>query len=548
MKKAILLILVITLAFTLRFFKIGDYPATLYGDEQAFAWNAYNILLTGQDEYGTPYPLQFRSFNDYKSPIPVYLLVPFLKVFGLNNFSIRLPIVIFSSLSILITYLLAKEFTHNKIALISAFLMAISSWHVHLSRGYFEATLSLFFFITGVYFNRRSKQRIGLFLVGMLFFALSIYSYFTPRMLLLVFIPFLFIYDLKYQSLNNSVNMKNVKNKIIRNYIFGLTFLFIVSFPLLKATLYGGGFSRFDNLSGSMNKIITETVVKERNASLLPDIWRKLFHNKVTVWIRQVKNNYLEHLSINFWYLYGDNSLRYFTGNMGMFYLSELLFFIPGLYFLYRENRKVAVFFLFWIFLAPIPASIVGRPFAVRSIAMLPAPFMFVAYGIYKTISIKKSQYTHMIFPLVITLFSVFSLGSVLIRYYKEYPVYAATWWGWENKAAIDYAKESQESYDNIFISDYYTGAPLAFAVYSRYDPVEFRKALNNPVVMADSRHLVKLGKYYFGSLDVDKKRLEEGIIPPKSLYIGRPEETDTGETINAPDDNRIIFHIYKTN
>jgi len=179
---------------------------------------------------------------------------------------------------------------------------------------------------------------------------------------------------------------------------------------------------------------------------------------------------------------------------------------------------------------------------------MLPAPFMFVAYGIYKTISIKKSQYTHMIFPLDITLFSVFSLGSVLIRYYKEYPVYAATWWGWENKAAIDYAKESQESYDNIFISDYYTGAPLAFAVYSRYDPVEFRKALNNPVVMADSRHLVKLGKYYFGSLDVDKKRLEEGIIPPKSLYIGRPEETDTGETINAPDDNRIIFHIYKTN
>ena len=43
---------------------------------------AYSILKTGRDEYGSPFPLLFRSFDDYKAPIPVYLLVPVFKFFG----------------------------------------------------------------------------------------------------------------------------------------------------------------------------------------------------------------------------------------------------------------------------------------------------------------------------------------------------------------------------------------------------------------------------------------------------------------------------------
>ena len=58
MKFKYLLILIICLGFILRIAYLGKFPETLYGDEQAFAWNAYNILKLGQDEYGNPYPLQ----------------------------------------------------------------------------------------------------------------------------------------------------------------------------------------------------------------------------------------------------------------------------------------------------------------------------------------------------------------------------------------------------------------------------------------------------------------------------------------------------------
>ena len=541
MKIKILLFLIILLAFFLRGYQVGKFPPTLYGDEQAFAWNAYNILKTGQDEYGNPFPLQFRSFDDYKAPVPVYLLVPFIAVLDLTPLAIRLPIVIASVLTVIATYFLARSFLNKKTSLIVAFLLAISPWHVHLSRGYFEATLALLFFVLGVLFFIRSNLKIKYLILSMFFFALTLYSYFTPRILLPLFIPFLFWYG--YYLNKKSINTLS----LLKKYFISLVILFLLCLPLLKLTFFDKGFSRFEKIYTSRNSVIIETVNRERYGSGLPENWKKSFHNKPLLWIREIKNNYLEHLSSSFWYIYGDSSLRYFTGNMGMFYLMELPFLVIGLYTLWKEKRKIAVFFLGWIFLAAIPASLVGRPFAVRSLAILPAPFIFVGYGINKLYTSLRNSWLSKIVSILISVLVIVSMGSLLIRYYFEYPLYAATWWGWENKAAIGYAKERENQVDKIFISDFYTGSVLAFAVYNKIDPFVYREALSHPVTMADGRTLIKLGKYYFGSLDIDNNRLSAGIIPPKSLYFARPEEADSGQVIKAPDDGRIIFKIYQT-
>lgn len=539
MKFKLLLFITLILAFCLRTFQLSRFPPTLYGDEQAFAWNAYNILKLGQDEYGNSYPLQFRSFDDYKAPVPVYLLVPFIKYLGFNTFAIRFPIALASTISVFMAYLLSRFFLNRKTSLLISFLLAISPWHIHLSRGFFEATLSLLFFVSGIYFYIRNPQKLKYVLLSIIFFALTIYSYFTPRIILPVFFIFLFIYIL--------LNNKNDQKILIKNSIVGLLLLIFLSLPLIKLTFFDKGFSRLEKLTGSQSQIVSDTVRRERYASNIPGNWRQLIHNKAVVWSRLIKNNYLDNLSPGFWYISGDSSLRYFTGNMGMFYLLEFPFFIIGLYSLWREKRKAALFFLAWIFIVPIPASLVGRPFAVRSLALLPAPFIFVGYGLYKSIYRISRHRINSLLKGLITAGFMISLASLLIRYYLEYSVYAATWWGWENKAAIDFAKNNENKYNNIFISNFYTGVTLAFAVYTAYDPLQYRYAVNHPVVLADGRHLVKLGKYYFGSLDLDKKRLTEHIIPPKSLYIGRPEEADSDEVISAPDDGRIIFKIYTT-
>lgn len=541
MKVKIILIFIIFLAATLRLYRLGSFPATLYGDEQAFAYNAYSILMTGKDEYGISYPLQFRSFNDYKAPVPVYLLVPFIKIMGLNNFSVRFPIAIASVISVILSCLLAGLFLNRRSSLIVAFFMAVSPWHIHLSRGYFEATLSLAFFLAGIYLFLAAKDRLKYLFGGMLFFALSIYSYFTPRILLPFFLVFMIIFGLKYR-LSGQENMMKVKK-----YLISLVFLIIISFPMVYATFFGQGLSRFNKLSTGMEGIVTETVNIERRATSLPQNWSRLFHNKIQVRLRLIKDNYLEHFSANFWYIYGDNSLRYFTGNMGMFYLAEFPFLLIGLYCLWKEKRSAAIFFSGWLLLAPIPAALVGRSFAVRSLAMLPAPFIFVAYGIRTVMYSDKIIKFRSIFAVMAAIITISSLGSLLIRYYKEYPVYAATWWGWENKAEIDYAKAREDDFDMIFLSDFYTGLPLAFATYNRLDPEGYRAALKNPVILADGRRFIQFGKYFIGSLDLNNERLSKHLIPPRSLYIGRPEEAESGENITAPDDGRVLFHIHKT-
>ncbi|MBI4991484.1 glycosyltransferase family 39 protein [Candidatus Gottesmanbacteria bacterium] len=583
MKTRILFFLIITLSLFLRTWKIDKFPATLYGDEQAFAWNAYNILHLGTDEYGNPYPLQFKSFDDYKAPIPVYLLVPFIKILGFNPFAIRLPIALASIITVVSVYFLSRIFLNRKISLIITFLMAVSPWHIHLSRGFFEATLALLWFILGIYFFLKSGDRLKLMLLSMMFFGLSLYSYFTPRILVPIFLVFLIWYKGVYNRflhLGNSSTPGVYRRRnttpvvfpcrgILKAYLLSSIFLIFITLPLLKLTFFDKGFSRFNKLSEGMNTIIVNTVGQERFASGLPQNWRILFHNKATVWLRMIKNNYLEHLSANFWYIYGDNSLRYFTGNMGMFYLLEFPFMILGLYYLWKDKKEAAILFLGWILLAPIPASLVGRSFAVRSMSMLPAPFIFVGYGIYKLmrlvfgpstpgeslraapgVSLRNGHLegvTKLLLPGVITFGFVLSIGTLLIRYYLEYPVYAATWWGWENKAALDYAKARESKYDKIFISDFYSGGTLAFAVYNKYDPLKYRYAVNHPVILSDGRKMIRFGKYYYGSLDLDDERLRNKVIPDKSLYIGRPEEPEGEDRIVAPDDGRLIFVVHDT-
>jgi hypothetical protein len=262
--------------------------------------------------------------------------------------------------------------------------------------------------------------------------------------------------------------------------------------------------------------------------------------------MREFKNNYFEHFSLNFWYIYGDNSLRYFTGNMGMFYLFELPFLIFGILFLIKEKRNAAIFFLGWMLIAPVPAALVGRPFAVRSLAMLPAPFIFVSYGIYKFYQVMTKKDLRNLSLVILFIGFSLSISSWFLRYHLDYPAYGTDWWGWENKVAIEFAKKNENDYEKIFISDYYTGTTLAYAFYQQLDPTFYRERLNNPVNF-NGHQFINFGKFYIGSFALDQASAIKKIIPPHSLYIAGPLEEEGQSVIKSPADGRALFKIHKT-
>src|SRR3989304_8508412 len=147
MKKIMLLIFL--LAGIIRFWQLNAVPQHLTQDEVAVGWNAYSILKTGRDEWGASWPLQFRSVGDYKQPVLIYLTAISESIVGVNEWATRLPVAIFSALTLAVIYFWTKEIVTVKYRhwgpVWAVLLWTLSPWHIFFSRSGFEAVVALFF-------------------------------------------------------------------------------------------------------------------------------------------------------------------------------------------------------------------------------------------------------------------------------------------------------------------------------------------------------------------------------------------------------------------
>src|SRR3990167_9071129 len=109
----ILFLLILVLFLVTRLYKINEIPISVYWDEASIGYNAYAISQTGRDEWGEFLPIHFRAFGEFKLPVYIYSVVPFIKLFGLNEFSVRAPSVLFSLGVLILTFFLAGKLTGN---------------------------------------------------------------------------------------------------------------------------------------------------------------------------------------------------------------------------------------------------------------------------------------------------------------------------------------------------------------------------------------------------------------------------------------------------
>src|SRR3990167_7497178 len=91
----ILFLAILLIAGTLRLFYLGKTPISLEWDEVALGYDAYSIIETGRDQFGKFLPITFRSLDDYKPPLYVYMAIPSIFIFGLSEFATRLPAAVF---------------------------------------------------------------------------------------------------------------------------------------------------------------------------------------------------------------------------------------------------------------------------------------------------------------------------------------------------------------------------------------------------------------------------------------------------------------------
>ncbi|MCX6985757.1 MAG: glycosyltransferase family 39 protein, partial [Lentisphaerae bacterium] len=164
---------------------LGKIPAGMHCDESSLAYNAYSISKTGCDEYGNRYPLFFRCFGNYQDPAMAYTIVPFIKIFGMDKWAVRLPSALYHVFASVAFYFLAYYMVRRKYpALASAFVFSLLPWIFPISRvGIGGFTVVLFFLVAGLYFLFKGiAGRSYLFSVlSGIFLAVSMYSHHANR-------------------------------------------------------------------------------------------------------------------------------------------------------------------------------------------------------------------------------------------------------------------------------------------------------------------------------------------------------------------------------
>ena len=199
------LLFIIIVAIFLRFYNLSQVPPQPSVDEVSIGYNAYSILKTGADEYGSKFPILLRAYDDFRPALYVYLVIPFVKFLGLHVVSVRLPAVILSIISVIAVYFIAKYLTKDaptfkfkditiSIAQVATLLFAIYPWHIYISRLGHEVNAFLTFLLLGILFLFRflEKQKWNLPLSSV-FFGLSFDAYQNGKIVVPILIFAFFI-------------------------------------------------------------------------------------------------------------------------------------------------------------------------------------------------------------------------------------------------------------------------------------------------------------------------------------------------------------------
>lgn len=454
-----LLIFICIFFLLTRVYKIWEIPPSVYWDEASIGYNAYSILKTGKDEWGEFLPLHFRAFGEFKLPVYIYSVVPFIQLFGFNEFSVRFPAVLFSLGVVILTYLLAKRLSNNwQVGLFAGFFVSISPWFFIFSRTGFEATAGLMFYLLGVYlFLSNVKNGVMVFL-SVASFILSAYSYNSFR----IIIPFMFFILILLER----NNLKEVFRKQIRWVILSLTFIILSIWPIYRLFIYDVGFFRLQ----AVGAVDRTTFIK----------------------------NYFPHFSLDF-LLNGDKNLRHQQGGFGQVYFPDIALIILSFIYMLKSRVKYRWLPLILILIAPIPASLTREsPHALRAISAVPFVSILSAMGL---VYIKKKIIEAVVLLIFLALFI-----NYFVNFLTIYPDKSAKDWQYDYKQVFDYVNKKiftdpnlGERGDKIYISDE-GGQPYIFALfYLKYDPQNFRdEVVRNSVDKWGFSTVKSFGKFEF--------------------------------------------------
>ena len=141
---------ILVLAALLRFVQLGSVPYGVNQDEADRVYEAYSLIKTGHDIHGNRWPLTLEAYGtkvDNASAISVYAALPFVAFFESSVTTARIPSAIAGLLTVLFVILVGYRLSKRwNVGLLAGLMLAVSPWHLNLSRVGHEAVWTPLFF------------------------------------------------------------------------------------------------------------------------------------------------------------------------------------------------------------------------------------------------------------------------------------------------------------------------------------------------------------------------------------------------------------------
>jgi 4-amino-4-deoxy-L-arabinose transferase-like glycosyltransferase len=552
-----LLTIILLLGLVLRLWHLGLVPPSPDWDEAALGYDAYSIMHTGRDEFGTFLPAVLRSFDDYKPALYAYLMIPSVAVFGLTTFAVRFPSVVMGVVGIVAIYFLVLElFGDRKIeqnsaqnyaeilALVAAFIFAISPWSLQFSRTAFETNTGLTFnLLAGLFFLKGLKKPRFLF-PSALFAGLNLAVYQSER----IFTPLLILaLVIIYREELFAVSKKYLIGGIIIGLLAVLpTVSFVITNPTSLSRAEG------TSITSQVTQQITTAINRVKDDKDNHDLIGQVIDNRRLVYAKEIFAGYFVHFDPNWLFLEGDNP-RHHAPGMGLLYLFDLPFLLLGIYYLLFSifDRKTKYFVFSWLLLAPIPAAITYEvPHAVRTMNMLPMLLIFTAMGyvgafmFMKKIPIEPKYKIgkNFVYTAVICL-AIFNFIYYLNQYFIQQNYFNAIDWQYGYQQAIPQIEQLKGNYQKVVVTDRMPmdKSYMFFMFYLHYPPQQYQQLIAQGQNLLTNNH--HFDNYEFRNFDWNTEKVKQNI-----LYVGTvndfPKNIKAKETVYYPDGTPAILLV----
>lgn len=221
----ILLIVAVLVALFVRAYKFGLVPGGFNQDGAMAAVDAKALAEYGTDRFGMRFPVHLTAWGyGQMSSLLSYLMVPFIKMFGLSPYTARLPLLLISLAGLGFLYGFVRDVFGKNVGLIALWFAAINPWHILQSRWALDCNLYSHFFMAGIFFLNRAflrKKRRRYLMISMLIFGLCMYCYGVS------------IYTMPVFLLTACVYLLATKKLTIKDAVLSMVAYLLVAWPFI---------------------------------------------------------------------------------------------------------------------------------------------------------------------------------------------------------------------------------------------------------------------------------------------------------------------------